>query len=445
MSCEEMPGFIKKILRHSFLRSTLIYTLGDTLSKAVPFLLLPIVAKYLTPSDFGTLTNFSVAVQVFTAICGMNTYTALTINYHGLKDDVAGYLSNLIYLILFLGVACLLIVGLFSFPISEYLGITLLWQVFAIITAVSTCIYTLYTSLLRIQERVYTFNVAQVLQSLLTGGLAILFVVFLQWNWQGRALSMIVSGVVVTLLIMWHLKKNSYIFSSIDMKEVRSAFSFGLPLLPHTLSFWFKSGIDKIIITNYISIAANGIYALALTFSAVIGVFTGAFFNAYAPHLYKDLLSIEQSEPSEKKRLKRKLVRITYLFSAALSLVALSGYFLLKLLIPLFFPAAYQESMVFLPMTMATLFFDGMYSIMSGYIFYKRKTKLLGIITFSSSVLQMALTFLLVQHIGIMGAAYSSLLVSVLTFVAVFIFANKLYDLPWGLKHVEKLQPLPPK
>jgi len=82
---------------------------------------------------------------------------------------------------------------------------------------------------------------------------------------------------------------------------------------------------------------------------------------------------------------------------------------------------------------MTALYFEGMYSIVSGYIFYRRKTKVLGMITFGSSTVQMMLTLLFVRHFGVIGAVYSSSTVALLTFIAVFIYTNKLYRIPWGL------------
>ena len=74
-----------------------------------------------------------------------------------------------------------------------------------------------------------------------------------------------------------------------------------------------------------------------------------------------------------------------------------------------------------------------MYAIVSGYIFYRKKTKILGAITFLSSILQILTTLLLVKTVGVMGAVYSNCLISSITFLAVFTYTKKLYPLPWGL------------
>ncbi len=438
-----MKNAAKRLISSPVMKSTVIYTVGDSLGKAIPFLLLPIVARYLTTSDFGIVTNFSVAVQIYLAICALNTYSALTVSYYALPNRaLPGYLSNLVYLILTLAAVCGLSSMACSGLISRLLGIPAIWQYLALLTAVSTSIFMLYMSLLRMQNRVVLFNGIQIFQSLAAGVLAILFVVVWQWNWQGRALSLAASAIFTLVLSLWLMTRSGYLFKEINVTEMKSAFFFGLPLLPHTLSFWFKSGMDKIIVTNYIGLSANGVYSVALTLGGLIGVFTGSFFNAYSPVMYKDLSTIDNVPEEEGLAIKKKLVKITYLFAVLLLLVCIGSFFVMKYIVLLFFSGGYLGAVRFMPFVMTTLYFEGMYSIVSGYIFYRKKTKYLGTITFCSSMLQILTTFLLVRSLGVMGAAYSSCLISLITFLAVLCYANTLYKLPWTLKKTLVVAPV---
>lgn len=429
-----MGNFIRKIAGSQLFQSTLIYTASDSIGKAIPFILLPIVARYLSSSDYGILTNFGVVSQIFLAICALNTYSALSVSYYKLDiDGISKYISNLIYLITVITIICLIITSFFSAVIFRYLGITRLWQNLALLSAFGTSIFSLYTSLLRMQNRTFLFSGFQIFQSLASASFALLFVVYWQWNWQGRVLSIVITAMICLIWIIWSLKKEGYIFKKVDANEIKSAFFFGLPLLPHTLSFWFKSGVDKIIITNYVGLSANGIFSIALTLGGIIGVFTGAFFNAYTPAMFKDLSIIDTVSEHEAIVTKNKLVKITYLFAFLLFFVCLFSYFIMKIAIPFLFKGDYLNAIKFMPFIMASLFFDGMYSIVSGYIFYREKTKILGAITFMSSILQIILTLFFVRKFGVIGAAYSTCIVSLVTFLAVFIYSNKIYAIPWGL------------
>lgn len=438
-----MSNYILKVFNSSLTKSTLLYTVGDCIGKAIPFVLLPVVARYLATSDFGILTNFNVAFQIFTAICALNTYSALTVSYYTLDSDgLASYISNLIYLIFILAIVCFVFSNLFTNVIYNYLGISTLWQNLALLSAVATSIFNLCTALLRMQNRIVLFNSVQIFQSLVASLLAIVFVVILKWNWQGRVLSIVIGALVSMLSSLWLMKKGLLLFKKLNSVEVKTAFSFGLPLLPHTLSFWFKSGVDKIILTNFVNLSANGIYSIGLTLVSIIGIFTGSFFNAYSPLMYKDLSLIDQLQETEGHAIKLKLVKMTYLFAVMLLAVCIASHFIMDSVVPMLFKGDYLNCLMLLPFLMITLYFEGLFSIVSGYIFYRKKTKVLGIITFSSSLLQMLITFIMVRNFGIMGAAYSSSIISLLTFLAVFVYANTLYDLPWGLRSTPLTPPV---
>ena len=61
---------------------------------------------------------------------------------------------------------------------------------------------------------------------------------------------------------------------------------------------------------------------------------------------------------------------------------------------------------------------------------YTFKTKGLGTITFSLSIAQVGLTYLLILKMGAIGSAVSAAIISAITFVAVAWYAMRVYRLP---------------
>lgn len=434
-------GLLSKVFKNGIVKNAIIYVGTDSINKAIPFILLPIVALYLSPADYGKLSNFSVLIQIFTAIIGLNTYTALSVSYHRIDNiKLSQYLSNLVYLIVFICLVCLIFIFGLKNVIYQYISISYLWQNLAIVTATSSALVTLYTSLLRMEEKAFKFGGINIFQSINVAVFALCFVVLLKWGWQGRALSISLPSLLTMLLCVLMLLKSKRLFKRVNIREMKDAFYFGLPLLPHTLSFWFKSGMDKIFITNQIGLSANGVFSIAATLSAIVGVFTGAFFNAYTPKMFKELSLIDKSDEREAELIKKKLVKITYIFSIVLLVLCVFGYLLMRYIIPLLFKGDYIKAVDYMPFLLTTTYFEGMYSIISGYIFYRKKTKILGTITFSSSIMQMLLTYTFLQYFGIMGALYSGAIVSILTFMVVLGYTNKIYDLPWRFRRRPSLK-----
>lgn len=80
---------------------------------------------------------------------------------------------------------------------------------------------------------------------------------------------------------------------------------------------------------------------------------------------------------------------------------------------------------------MIAQFFSGCYLMFVCFIHYTFKTKCLGMITFSLSLFQIGMSFLLIKCIGAVGAAISSAIVEAIIFLLIAQYAMKVYKLPW--------------
>jgi Na+-driven multidrug efflux pump len=103
---------------------------------------------------------------------------------------------------------------------------------------------------------------------------------------------------------------------------------------------------------------------------------------------------------------------------------------MLSVFVKIFF-VKYIASLEYLIYFLGFNFFNACYAIFSPYIFYTKSTKYLGLITISTSFIQVALSITLVDLYGGIGAGYSTLIVSIITAIIVALYSNKLYPMPW--------------
>lgn len=101
------------------------------------------------------------------------------------------------------------------------------------------------------------------------------------------------------------------------------------------------------------------------------------------------------------------------------------------LIIHFFLPTSYALASKFVFWAILAQTFQGMYFVVGNYIFYAKKTKIFSLITFSCSLVQIVISFYLIRKVGILGAAYSSAFISLLNFIAVWFYSNKVYKMPW--------------
>ena len=90
----------------------------------------------------------------------------------------------------------------------------------------------------------------------------------------------------------------------------------------------------------------------------------------------------------------------------------------------------YLTAYQYLPVIFLANFVYTFYSFTIQFIYKAKKTFVMGIITFTASLTQMALTFWFVQLFGVMGAVYSLLLGNCLITVGISLYSNYVYPMP---------------
>ncbi|GAB3421199.1 hypothetical protein GCM10027516_18340 [Niabella aquatica] len=247
-------------------------------------------------------------------------------------------------------------------------------------------------------------------------------------GWQGRALGNVIAFVFFGIVSIFLLSKRGYIKFSYNSFYIKDALNFGLPLIPHTLSIWMRSGLDKFLITKYVGEASNGLYSTGFQFGTLLGFVTIAFNNAFIPFLFKKLSTEDQDKL---KSIKKQIVRLSYgimiVYTVCGIILALGAIVLLNI----FFSNEYQGASEFIFWAMLVQVFQGMYLLVCNYIFFARRTKFLPVITFLCGIFQLGLSYFLINNIGAIGAAYSAVIVSFFNFLAVWYYSNKVYAMPW--------------
>lgn len=419
------------------LQKILLYAFSDGISQAMPFLVLPILANYLSTEDFGIATNYNVLVQVFTAFITLNTPTLLSVNFFRVdKEKRPMLISNLIYFNV-IAFTVMLIVVLICYPIiKNTLFIDLNWQLFALVLVLFASVNNIQLTKLRLDEKVKAYGTQQFMKSALAASLSLFFVITLAWKWEGRLAALVLSGMLIGTYSFYLLYREKAIFASINFSEIKAFFNFSYPLLPKQLSTWLNSAFQKIFITTQISLASNGLLSFAITITSIFYLFITSFFSAYTPQLYKTLAENENSENSSYKL---KLVKTTYLFLFIFAIILFIGYFFAKFFLTNFFNPAYKNAVQFLPYLFVSQFFQAIYLVLSSYITFYRKTKILGILTMVLTLITVFLNYWMITYYDTMGAVYATLTMAILTVFPLYYFSSKICPMPWFSKAIFKM------
>lgn len=418
-------------LQKTLVKETFVYTLTDVIGKAMSFILLPIVSYFLPPSELGIATNFTVLTTLISLLAGLAIVNSIPyFFYEQDKDENIGLISNLLMLCLGLSVVVGAIAVCFSQQINDHLQLDLHIQLLGVVFVIASMVSNINLTLLRLENNPKHFAMLQILQIVLHAVLVVLFVIVLRGGGAGKIYAEVMVFCIVGLIHLTMLLKKGYVRLHLQMAWMRKLLHFGVPLLPHSISFWLKSGMDKVFITTYCGLQFNGLYSMAISVSSVYTMLMQSFFNAYTPYLQKRLASFDGGG-EEVKSEKRAIVKQIYLIYALFGVVGFLAIAASWVIFHYLIDAKYLPAMSFIPLIILANFIYTFYSFTIEFIYKVKKTMVMGIITFTGSLIQMLLSYVLIREYGVMGAVYSLVIGNTLITIGISVYSNMVYRMPW--------------
>jgi O-antigen/teichoic acid export membrane protein len=320
--------------------------------------------------------------------------------------------------------AMLVLVLLTSFYLERFTEIPALWLLIAVLSSAFAFIAQIQLVIWQSAKKPLYFAGLRVGQATLDIGVSRLFVVTLGLSWQGRTGGMALAAAVCGIAALFLLWRGGWMRLSFDRDYARSALKFGLPLVPHVIGGFLITTIDRFMITNILDVASTGIYMVAVQIGLAGLLVTDAVNRAVSPWLIEAL----QVNDAARDKL---IVRLSY----AYFILLLAGGYLGGLLAPPVFAVLVGEQfraagpvLVYITLGQAV---GGIYLILSNYIFYAGRTGTLALITLSSGLLNVLMSYWLLTTRGIEGAAQSFLLAQIVLCLGAWWLANKVRPMPW--------------
>jgi O-antigen/teichoic acid export membrane protein len=429
---KERPiSMLKRVLHSRLFRSSAAYSILSAINAAIPFLIMPVLTRHLTPTDYGIVSMLAVLVGIANSFVGLNLHGAISVRYFDrAHPDMARYIGNLLLPLLVSAVAAALLLWLFAGPISSFTAFPRGWLSVVVVLAAGQFVPLVLLSLWQAQNKPYHYGTFHILQTAVNIGLTLLLVVSLGLDWQGRVIAQTSTVAIFAIIAAFILWRGGWVRFSYDRADMVHALRFGVPLIPHALGGIVMSQTDRIFITKMVGIADTGIYTVGFQMGMIIELLASSFNKAYVPWLFQRL-----AENDTKK--KREIVKFTYLYFAgilgfALLLTLIAPWFLSFFVGPKFAGASRYIAWIAIGFA-----FRGMYYMVTNYVFYAAATHILAWVTFASAVANIVMNYVLITLNGAVGAAQASAAASVIMFVLTWILSARAFSMPWGLRRAE--------
>lgn len=418
---------IRSLFRSELLKSGGTYTLSSIFEKAIPFLLLPVLTRYLTTSDYGIVSMFTVLVGLTMPFTGLGMKAAVLRSYYKEEIDFPSYVSNALGILVISTSSILGVFWLFADYISKYSALPSDWLIAVVIVSAGQFVINILLAIWQAEVKPIQYGIFKVSVTALNMGLSVLFIVALGYGWEGRIIGKTVAVILFLGLGIIILLRKEIIRFRLVIDYIKHALQYGIPLIPHMISGILITYIDRLFITNMIGVGETGIYTVGYQVGMIISVLASSFNKAWTPWLYRQL-------DKGTELIKKKIVKFTYLYFVIILLLAFLLAFLAPWFMEFFVGEEFQGSTKFILWIALGYAFNGMYFMVTGYIFYTEKTYVLSILTFISVILNATFNYVLINIYGALGAAIATTLTYFFFFMIVWIWSNKIYKMPWLLR-----------
>ncbi len=409
----------------NLIKSFSTFAFFNILNAAIPFLLIPVLTKYLSPADYGILTNIDVFARFTLPFIILGVNGAInTAYFKSERQEFPLYVSSGVFVSFLSSILFFVIFLFFHIIIGNKLEIPSIWLIIIPFYCFFQGITQILLGIFQVSKKAFHYGIYQVSLTAVNIGLSVLLIVYFDMNWSGRLLGLIITYCLFMGIAIIYLVKNKLLLNRYSKANVIDILKFGIPLLPHLIAGPLIQFSDRLLITSFVGNAANGLYTVAFQIGTSIALITVAFNQAWVPHVFEQLGKADFN-------IKKRIVQQSYLLMLAFVGLAVLLFFATPFIFKWFIGAEFIDSQQYVFLISLGSVFAGMYFLVTNYIFYEKKTYILSWVTVANGIFSVALNYFLIQKYGAWGASITFLVTNFLLFISVWILSNRVYPMPW--------------
>lgn len=383
-------------------KDSAIYALGTIASRLVGFIMIPVYTRMLTPADYGVIETIIRLVDIISLFLALGLAEALLRYYYLPKDEDER--RQLVGSTLSLNLVIVVVGSMLTLPLSPVLAYLAFghdryapYVTVSLISMLMGNLMELPLTLWRAEAKAWRFTTISLSKLFSHLVLNIVFLVLLRWGIWGVLLSGLINAVVWSAVLGWTVRRRYGI--RWDRSWLRRVLSYGLPLVPASLSQFVLHYSDRFFLTRYATEAELGLYSLAYRFGMLVSVFFGLLSRAWWPWVFR-----AAAEEESTKHLRRGGALIVLSGAIFCSVVILLARPVIRMVAN---PSFWDANRYIAPIAIAYWFFISSSSLRVGVLVANR-TSSFAAANVVSAVICIFLNAWLISRYSIWGAAYAT-------------------------------------
>lgn len=374
-------------------KGTIVYMVGNLLSKILQMLILPIITTSLLTSEYGYYELIITTIGLVTPIITFQMIEGMFRNMFNADLDEQRRTVTTVTLFLFCSsilLALILLMICIFFPNINYMLLIYL-------NYISAISFNYTQKLARCQQKNTQFAISGVINTMIMLLLQIISLLVFKQGVQGMLLANCISYFVSSIYLLKYLDLYSYLnLKYYNSNTLTSLFKYSVPLIPNSIGWWLISSSDRYVVTWFMGAAANGIYSIAGKFSQLLTFITSVFQLAW-----------QESAIMEESNEKRDEF-YSNIFNVYMKLL-LGGYLIIlpfiKVIFPILINRNYYEGYLYNPILLIGCIFAAFSQFYgSGYVVFRRTTGAFTT-TLVSAIINIIIGIGLITKIGLYAPA----------------------------------------
>jgi O-antigen/teichoic acid export membrane protein len=371
-------------------------------------------------SDFGVYSMYTTIIGFGTPFAILGLYDAMFREYFEKDDQKYRYdvTTTTQRMILFSSIIIALILVLFSsklsvlfFGTTEYYSILILAGIGVFIGANKSPIQA--PTRMQNQRKVYIFS--GLLSSISMYAIAITLI-YLGFAYFGLIYASIFSALLL-LIFFWIRNYKFFLKGSFNKTLAKKLLKIGLPLLPTFLIYWIYKSMDKIMITNILDTTQLGIYSIGSKISQISTLIYAAFAGGYQFFAFSTMKDKDQVSLNSK----------VFDYLGALSIISLIViYPFLELGFNVVFEGDYILGYIVVPYLYVSPLLLMLFQVVANQFLVIKKSYYATISLSIGAIVNVILNIVLINRIGIEGAAIATFIGYMITIITVMIISLRL-------------------
>lgn len=407
-----------------FLSTTMVYLIGNVLSKLVVFFLLPLYTSRINPEQYGIYDLVMAFITLLAPIAFFQIWDGMFRIAFDYDDEESKYkvISNAVFVS---GIGIILYVILFA---VVYAILRFDYAIYILLYGIFLSLNYLYGYICRVFLANKLYAISGLINTIITTVCNVVLIVCFQWDVRSLYLAPIIGMAVQVVIVELRYKVLAHFKKSVVTRDfIKAMLKFSLPLCLVGASYWLLSGFTKVLITGMLGAAENGVFAIANKFATMVTLVITIFQYAWNELAY--MMANDENRIESYNICIDLLLKFVFIGSAAICVF-------IKIVFPYLIHEQYASALAIIPATIIGSMMNAMASFIATLFMTEKKTSTIVYSILISAALNVLLGLFLTKKFALQGATIALGVAFTLLMIMRLIQAKKKIHIAISVKNI---------